>query len=455
MQGFPNAINMNVAPQQSTISNITVGTSASTSAPKTLTSEAVGRQLAAARKKSEATYWQVAKPTRTLQLTGAVAYVNKNHANRQMNDHFVYWPNFRVAGTVSDIVNTFRAANIVSVDLQDGRGNQPLTEQLVIANSYDPLNPEHRARIDQMQKQGPSAGTGAKKNSNLHTLEQYVIIGNALKEAGKNRTTSTTGGKSSGAATGKGGNSPQAKQQSLVQKFNQIMATALSLPSGMNSEKVFEVTEFDVSKFSKAPTKAPPKTSKATAIQPVLNVQGRQVLVPIIAQSSGANNFRAFVASVVGASPQFSQFAQPIQQAFDQEIQRRSVAIGTQGFVAPQQGNVMSMIQQPAFPQQSFATLPQAGFQQAAIQLPPLNMMGQIGGATSQTGSPTSYGLASPAPVSLGGGSPRGLGVTLPRVNMNQLPGVSGFNPLPSVVGGGSSFPSMTLPMQGISPSTL
>ena len=249
------------------------------------------------------------------------------------------------------------------------------------------------------------------------------------------------------------------------------MATALSLPTGVNSEKVFEVTQFDPSKFSKAPTKAPPKTGKANAVQPVLNIQGRQVLIPIIAQPTGANNFRAFVNSVVAASPQFAQLAQPIQQAFDAELQRRSVAVGVQGqgFLAPQQGNVMSMIQQPAFQQQAFqqpafqqtfAALPQQGFQPAGVQLPPMNMMNQIGGITSQNGSPTSYGLTSPAPVSLGGqGSPRGLGVSLPRVNMGQLPGVAGlpsaFGQLPTVVGGGSAFPSIQLPTQGISPSGL
>jgi hypothetical protein len=453
MQQFPMNMNMNAAPQQSTISNITVGTSVPTSAPKTLTNEAINRHLAASVKVGPTTYWQVAKPTRTLKLTGSVAYVNKNHSTRQMGDHFVYWEPFRVAGTVSDIVGTFRAAGISTVNV--GQGNQPLTEQLVAQTAIDPLNPEHRAAIDQMQKQGTGAGVGAKKTTTLHTLEQYVIIGNALKSAGKNSTTSSTGTKSSGAATGKGGNTPQAKQQRLVQSFNQAMTTALSLPSGVNSEKVFEVTQFDPTKFSKAPLKAPPKSNKATAIQPVVNVQGRQIMVPIIAQQTGVNNFRAFVNSVVGVS-QYANFAQVIQQSFDQEVQRRSTAVGVQGqgFLAPQQGNVMSMMQQPAF-----TSLPQVGFQPAGVLLPPMNMMNQIG-EVRQAGSPTSsYGLTSPAPISLGSGSPRGGGVALPRINMGQLPSVSGlpnaFGALPSVAGGGSVFPSIQLPTQGTSPMGL
>lgn len=450
MQQFPMNVNMNAAPQQSTISNITVGTSVPTSAPKTLTNEAINRRLAASVKVGPTTYWQVAKPTRTLMLTGSVAYVNKNHSTRPMGDHFVYWEPFRVAGTVSDIVGTFRAAGISTVNV--GQGNQPLTEQLVAQTAIDPLNPEHRAAIDRMRTQATSVAVGAKKNTTLHTLEQYVIIGNALKSAGKNSTTSSTGTKSSGSATGKGGNSPQAKQQKLVNLFNQAMATALSLPVGVNSEKVFEVTQFDSAKFSKAPLRAPPKSSKATSIQPVVNVQGRQVMVPIIAQATGANNFRAFVNSVVGVS-QYANFAQVIQQSFDQEVQRRSTAVGVQGqgFLAPQQTGVMSMMQQPAF-----TSLPQTGFQPAGVQLPPLNMMGQIGEA--RPGSPTSsYGLTSPAPISLGGGSPRG-GVALPRVNMG-LPTVSGlpsaFGALPTVAGGGSAFPSIQLPTQGVSPSGL
>lgn len=448
MQAFPTT--MNVVPQQTTISNITVGTSVATTAPKSLTNDSIKKHQAAAVKLGPSTYWQVAKPSRTLKLTGSVAYVTKNYANRPMGDHFVYWEPFRVAGTVSDIVNTFSAAGISSVDL--GRGQQQLTQQLVAQTAIDPLNAEHRAMIEQMQKQGTGVGSGVKKNVTLHSLEQYIIIGDALKSSAKNSTTSTVGSKSTGAATGKGGNSPQAKQQKLVQSFNQTMTAALSLPAGVNSEKVFDVTQFDVVKFAKAPLKVPPKTSKATSIQPVVNVQGRQVMVPIIAQQTGAQNFRNFVASVVAVS-QYANFAQAIQQSFDQEIQRRSTAIGVQGFMAPQQ---MTMVQQPAFTGfQTATSLPQVG-----VSLPQVNMMSQIGGATSQSGSPTtSYGLTSPAPIQLGGSSPRG-GISLPRVNVGQqLPMVTGlptaFAGLPSVGAGGSAFPSIQLPTQGVSPMGL
>lgn len=96
-------------------------------------------------------YWLVTKPRLNLKLTGAEQYVKRNFPNAQGIDRFVYWPDSRVAGTIRDIVNTFRNAGITSVQVgglylmtngQFGQppGYVPLSEQVVAANSFDPLN---------------------------------------------------------------------------------------------------------------------------------------------------------------------------------------------------------------------------------------------------------------------------------------------------------------------------
>ena len=57
-------------------------------------------------------YWQVLKPPRTLKLTWAANYVGKIFPNFQGNYRFVYWPDYVVAGTIADIINTFQNAGL-------------------------------------------------------------------------------------------------------------------------------------------------------------------------------------------------------------------------------------------------------------------------------------------------------------------------------------------------------
>ncbi len=110
------------------------------------------------------TYWQIANPNRTLKLTGARAYVNKNYFDSQGYDRFVYWPDYRVAGTIRDIVNTFRDAGINQVQIgtlynmsngQIGcyRRTATLSEEVVAACSFDALNPAHQAIFNELINQ--------------------------------------------------------------------------------------------------------------------------------------------------------------------------------------------------------------------------------------------------------------------------------------------------------------
>lgn len=105
-------------------------------------------------------YWQVTNPNKTLKLAGATVYVNRNYPNTQGYDRFVYWPDYRVAGTIRDIVTNFRNAGINNVtvgslytstgQLGCNQGIVPLSEEVVATCSYDPLNPAHQGIFRQL-----------------------------------------------------------------------------------------------------------------------------------------------------------------------------------------------------------------------------------------------------------------------------------------------------------------
>jgi len=110
---------------------------------------------------SPKTYWRAVQGQATLQLKGAPRYVDAKYPNSEGYDRFVYWPDYRVAGSVSDIVRVFRERYYDNVNvgelnqLTQGQfgspaGTHPLTEDLVYQNSFDPLNPAHRTIIEAM-----------------------------------------------------------------------------------------------------------------------------------------------------------------------------------------------------------------------------------------------------------------------------------------------------------------
>jgi hypothetical protein len=93
-------------------------------------------------------YWRVNAPFQNLDLSDAINFVQSNYPHAQGNNRFVYWPQFRVAGTVKDIFNTFSRAGINTI-ASSGQ-YMPLTEGLIATSSLDPLNPAHAQMISQM-----------------------------------------------------------------------------------------------------------------------------------------------------------------------------------------------------------------------------------------------------------------------------------------------------------------
>ena len=112
-------------------------------------------------------YWIINKPGRLLSLVGAQRYVQM-YPDAQGYDRFVYWPDYRVAGTVNNIIKTFRelGAHVVDVgalyqatqgQVGSEPGTYPITEQLIYQNALDPLDPNQHQLILSMSQPDQAA----------------------------------------------------------------------------------------------------------------------------------------------------------------------------------------------------------------------------------------------------------------------------------------------------------
>ena len=151
-----------------------------------LTVEQINRYVNAVSNASNLTYWQVDRPARTLKLTGAIAYVNKTHSNAQGYDRFVYWPDYRVAGSVNNIYNVFQNAGITEVqvgqlnDLTNGQIGCPegtifLTLDVVASCSFDPLNVQDQAVFQDMLSELQSEDNKEKQEKDKLTVEKIIL----------------------------------------------------------------------------------------------------------------------------------------------------------------------------------------------------------------------------------------------------------------------------------------
>jgi len=128
--------------------------------------ETIEKSLQAAKRAGHNVYWQIDRPTRYLKLTRfeTPQYVQNNYPGREDNERFVYWPDYRVVGTVNNIVRKFKELGIRGVDVAElnqrtegqrgySSGRYPLTSQLVYDNSIDPVDPNQLPLIDMMRAQ--------------------------------------------------------------------------------------------------------------------------------------------------------------------------------------------------------------------------------------------------------------------------------------------------------------
>lgn len=108
-------------------------------------------------------YWLVNDPSRYITMDLVSLGVDKEYLGAQGYDHFVYWPDYVVAGRISEIVKRFQEAGVTHVHISelhrisDGKMGSfqqkvPLTEEIIWRNSLDPLNPVHQKFILDLSK---------------------------------------------------------------------------------------------------------------------------------------------------------------------------------------------------------------------------------------------------------------------------------------------------------------
>lgn len=101
-------------------------------------------------------YWNINQPSVLLKLGGARNYVRINYPDAKLYNRFVYWPDYKVAGSIKDIFTKFYKAGINKVtvgsiyDMSNGevgcyRSVVPLSINVIIKCSIDPLNPQHQS----------------------------------------------------------------------------------------------------------------------------------------------------------------------------------------------------------------------------------------------------------------------------------------------------------------------
>lgn len=94
-------------------------------------------------------YWLATNPLRKLRRRGALAYATK--FSHDPEDPIVYYPDIRIAGRVSDIVNVLTKAGATTIpvgelytETQGVLGMPPETVSVtygnILANSYHPLD---------------------------------------------------------------------------------------------------------------------------------------------------------------------------------------------------------------------------------------------------------------------------------------------------------------------------
>jgi hypothetical protein len=105
-------------------------------------------------------------------------------------------------------------------------------------------------------------------------------------------------------------------RKSLINRFNDIMSAVLN---GQET-KVFDVSNFNVNNFTRAiMVTLDSSRRRRRSIRPTVLINGRQVLVPIVALPQNLSNFEDFVREIVGRS-NYPQLVEPIIQDFGQQI---------------------------------------------------------------------------------------------------------------------------------------
>ncbi len=315
-------------------------------------------------------FWKVEKPSQPLALSGARKFVAKHpmyeSAQPRSANNFIYYPDFRVAGTIQEIGNALYGAGITTMPVGalnamtrgafgDRAGQVQVTADNLYNNSIDPRNPQHEAFILSITPARGAGGSVARAKGPSMPIAQWAAIAGAIQ-----KTTATKGeGKTKAKGKGGGGGGtkdPEANRANRVRDFDAAMTVAVG--GGMPA-KVIDVTAFDAKSNTKARNKDAPKPSatgvmRSKARRLTINFNGRPVLLPVISQDHADENLRAYVNNVVARSQQYGGAAPAILEALGSA--QRGVTMPVGAFSA-----APAAMQFPTFAAASSSASPRGG----------------------------------------------------------------------------------------------
>lgn len=279
-----------------------------------LTEKTIHAKKAFAENKGPFTYWQVSMPKRsTLSLTGALSYVKKMHDNPQnVEDIFVYWPDYRVAGTIGNIVHEFTEAGLNNVGvgelyhLSDNEygneyGNIALSVDAVKNNSIDPL--ENTSLVNKIISQTGSKG-------DIEKLRSNTMLGKQLEKQIKTQKPTMT-------------QSMATKKKTLVSSFNDRMD---KLVAEEPINKIFDVNMFDMQRFTGVKNRTD-TLKRSKGIQPVITINGTEIKTPIVADAKAFIPFQHFVYTIVKDSD-YAPYVNEMINSFIQQTKSRKMCAG-------------------------------------------------------------------------------------------------------------------------------
>lgn len=376
---------------------------------KALDAQNVDAKAEATRKKRGLAFWGLDR-NGYLSLSGAKAYVAKNHMAGATDParRFVYYPDIRFAGTLSQLWNLLAPSQAYYVggkaNLQAGgngftgqRAQLTGVQQLLDA-SFDPLNPNDLVIIESLKPKAAST-----KDSIIST-DEWLEIGAVLS---KNKA-SKSGKKS------KKGTTDAAVQSHLNQRIADFNALMDEVLAGREPASIINVTKYNPQTFTEARKSKPPTpgSTRSNAIQPVVTLGNASYKVPVMAQREQVANIRSFVDGVVRRS-KYAQYADAILQSLDRQMSERQT-LGGAGMAMPMPAMQM--------PMQAFAG------PVSALQLPTASGMA-LPMNTSVAGFPQGFaapaGSLSPRASNLASPPPLATGISLPPVSgipMGRMP---------------------------------
>lgn len=106
-------------------------------------------------------YWAIGNPGYTVNLADSVRDIMTYYRHEEGYERVVYWPDYKIYGKINSIVRILRNSGVNQVQVgslyamsngQIGCPPQivPLSEEVVTACSFDPLNETHRILLEQL-----------------------------------------------------------------------------------------------------------------------------------------------------------------------------------------------------------------------------------------------------------------------------------------------------------------